>query len=743
VTLGNNTTDKSGSHPAATATNSVGAADRDEIATSSDSALTEIARSSRRAGNFALNIQRVEEELASLCPVSAKFVALHLLKQHCFSSETPTIATAKEEFIAKALRKELVFLNAIEKLGFTPDSVSITARQGREVGTAEVVVQGKEPLPSSATRELVLTFKQQGSKLGYVTVPDEYAQGDSKALYHTVAGYARECQLKIGETALVADRVESARDLAFSGTLFEFIDANDGDIAVGAREYVKSLQARPEAQGPACVVEKFGKIQETWLADRLFPRHLRGELTAIEARLREPLMTTGISDVTTARGVIDQVFEVQRGELGSINVVAIEGANIEGELARVRSADLFAPLAAREPTKMNFKEVLKHYPAEHGSALQHMISERFGSEGLKDAPVGSPPYALQMAVRFLREQVNPILERATSATKVSPEIICQTVEALANSVNGQPVLWPYYYALFKSQSPIRTGASDAKIGIAELEMIRRVSEVAHTGKEKYGINLKFLIVDECTGLVGRFGITDDTITYNQGVANRFISHVGAKPYVEVRGIKNDIQAALGHIFDTEYADSTGRARQAGLSAERTYVGMTAISSSELSRLGVGEDEQRQLQLHLLRERKDTRLYPIPALNTVVETLSDFNGLMELRPLATEHAKLNSVDIPEFSPSAQALGVTRKASRLTMDPTVDFLGNAVTPIHGLPCYAGGEFQGNVPLWKVAAHPEHFTAYADQAGKIHFVEYTISRSAYAAYVEKEAGLADGVS
>jgi len=146
------------------------------------------------------------------------------------------------------------------------------------------------------------------------------------------------------------------------------------------------------------------------------------------------------------------------------------------------------------------------------------------------------------------ELVRPLLATGKDSYKPSEEDMTEFVQkAVREGVN-----FVMYYALSKTQSPLRTGSPDNIIDFAELEMLRYWVIMIEVGK-KIGVNTHLTIIDESSELPQEFlGFSPKVLSLNHQIAKGYLKYLGAEDTIQIRTLTESVRRPLGENFKAYY-----------------------------------------------------------------------------------------------------------------------------------------------------------------------------------------------
>ena len=318
---------------------------------------------------------------------------------------------------------------------------------------------------------------------------------------------------------------------------------------------------------------------------------------------------------------------------------------------------------------------------------------------------------IRAASMWYAELVKPLLATGKDSYKPSEQDIIDFVQkAVREGVN-----FVMYYALSKTQSPLRTGSPDNVIDFAELEMLRYWTTVIKVGKQ-IGVNSQLIIIDESSELHQEFlGFSPEVLSLNHQIAKEYLKHLGAKDTIQIRTLTESVRNPLGENFEAYYQPLFEKKRE-----EIIHSLQEGINSPEFIRMRIFlecmtpdtwnlyniEEILKELQKpqDVFKIREDLR-------NFIIDLTAHFNTIMGLRESAGDYVrqndKLNSY--PEYDSETRVYGgVTRSKRRWSFLPhPIRYKGQTRNPMHGLAIYdKQRDFQGYIPFIEASKSPNQF-------------------------------------
>jgi len=298
--------------------------------------------------------------------------------------------------------------------------------------------------------------------------------------------------------------------------------------------------------------------------------------------------------------------------------------------------------------------------------------------------------------------VKPLLATGNNSYKPSEQDITEFVQKAAGK---EGVNFVIYYALSKTQSPLRTGSPDNIIDFAELEMLRYWATVVNVGKQ-IGVNSQLTIIDESSELPQEFlGFSSDVLSLNHQIAKGYLEFLGAKDAIQIRTLTESVRKPLGENFESLYQPLFEKKRE-----ELIHSLQNGINSPEFIRIRIFLEcmTADTWNLYNIEEilkaiQKPEYIFKIPEdlRNFIIDLTVHFNTIMGLRESAGNYVRQNgNLDLyPEYDLGTRVYGgVTRSQRRWSFLPhPTRYKGQTRNPMHGLAIYnEQRDFQGYIPF-----------------------------------------------
>lgn len=312
----------------------------------------------------------------------------------------------------------------------------------------------------------------------------------------------------------------------------------------------------------------------------------------------------------------------------------------------------------------------------------------------------SPDDRLKKAGLFFLELIRPALATGKDAYKPTGEEILDFCQELTK--NQLTIVM--YYALSKTQSPIRTGSPDQIIDFAELEMLKYWATVIGVAQH-LGFLLRIVFVDETWELPedNILGFNHENQEVNLAIAETYLQKFLPNNGIIFRRLSESVRNPLGEEFNPLYNQLFEQARN-NLEEQLNQEAWTPETRRLIVFLEcMTPDAWRQFNIeNLLTQIKnpsDLQTISPELLTYLINVTAHFSAIMGLRNPARERViSLNLVEeYPEYDPNRIYGGVTRSNKRWSFLPhPTKFRGETRNPMHGLAIYDNaGNFLGFIP------------------------------------------------
>ncbi|MBX7145515.1 MAG: hypothetical protein K1X79_13780 [Oligoflexia bacterium] len=695
--------------------------------------------------HYGAMLETLRKPLTPFYPVHRDLLAPQLLAGLGFKPETKALGEAYESFVAANCKPALGVIGALATLGLEKAEANMTLSTADD-GTVMVRVVSADQVIQFNFRPDAKNPKKLNVDQASVIASDDVqgklvdASGRLTRDFRILEGLAREfmdypARAKQSLQALAEKQIQAAID----GELF-WSKVTRGEAGVEDALLAHVLDTKI---GTYAGREHYGALKDG--GSCLGP--VREELAQIRRELEALVRPTAITDQALAKEVAERLMLFREGAYSFPHQVSVPHGSFIGAMRWERERGLFDPIVAiptdpdnaKRPIDVLLKErVSGTGPDAWKPALREFLQAKRG-EGTAERA--------ERVLRFAVDCLFPFVDQTPGHFITGAELVTRYLEPLM--VEGQGRTWAYYYGFFKTHSTLRTGSSSAAVGPAEYEMLRALAGIALAAKERLDVPLRFTIVDEASAVaelagVHNLGVTRAQVITNHAMARKFLELIGAGDVVEVRHFPEDLRTALGRAeFERQKATLTAnQAAKENLPLHRLFILASAVPVEHLRDMGLSRDDILAFYTRHLQGGKGpggefTRADIPPAVRTAIEeTAFQFDALMRMREAAKKAATGLSSPPPQFLPDAVSLGVTHAATRLSICPTPRFQGTATLPLHGLPVYGGGEYLGNVQLWRVAANPDLFTVYVDPERNPLFVGFRLPHRAVELFKAKQA-------
>lgn len=693
--------------------------------------------------HFGSLLQTVGVPLRPFYPVHGDLLAPQILARLGFTPETTTLGRAYDNFVATECRSAVGLLEALKSLGVDPAHAVLTTKK-----LADTPVCCKL---TSNNGEFEFYFSANGKKL---TVNAESLRGDEQLLrrlkgddgrlsreFRVLEGVAREfidhptwAEQTLGAYANSQVRAVVDGELFWNKIVRGELGVEDALLAHILDSDIGSYAAR----------ERFGVM--TGGGGALGP--IRTELAGISRELEAAVKPTAITDPVVAKEVAERLVAFREGTYRFPHQVNFPHGTFIGTMRWERERGLFDPIVADAPDTTNAKRPVAVLLQERMSgtgpdAWKPALRDFYNAQ----CQIGKANADRAEAVlRFAMDCLFPYVDQTPGHFIPGKELVDRYLAPLMEE--GQGRTWAYYYGFFKTHSVMRTGSQSAAVGPAEYEILRSLAGVALACKERLNVPLKFVVVDEASAVaelsgVHNLGVTRPQVTTNHAMARKYLELIGAGGVVEVRNFPGDLRAALGtaEFERARTALTADQSKKQALPLHRLYILVSAVPMEYLTQLGLSRADVVDLYARHLQGGRGpggefTRAdIPARVLDAIEETAFQFDALMQMREAAKKAALGVEGAPPQFLPGSVSLGVTHATSRLSICPTPRFMGTATLPLHGIPVYGGGEYLGNVQLWRIAANPELFRVYVDPEGNPSFAGFRLAHRSVELYKERK--------
>lgn len=300
-------------------------------------------------------------------------------------------------------------------------------------------------------------------------------------------------------------------------------------------------------------------------------------------------------------------------------------------------------------------------------------------------------HKIRLTSMWYAELVKPLLATGNDSYKPSE----QDIEGFVQKSAGEGVKFVIYYALSKTQSPVRTGSPDNIIDLAELEMLRYWATVVEVGK-KIGVNSQLIIIDESSELPEEFlGFSPNILSLNHQIAKRYLEHLKAGEAIQIKTLTESVRGTLGENFESFYQPLFAEKKEALIQFlqggvvspefKRMLIFLECMTPDTWNSYNIEEI------LRKIEKPEDIFTLPEDLRNFVIDLTVHFNTVMGLRDVAVSTLQQNGILnlYPEYDLSSRIYGgVTRSQRRWSFLPhPIKYKGQSRNPMHGLALYDG--------------------------------------------------------
>jgi len=308
---------------------------------------------------------------------------------------------------------------------------------------------------------------------------------------------------------------------------------------------------------------------------------------------------------------------------------------------------------------------------------------------------------IRTASMWYVELVKSLLATGNDSYKPSEQDITEFVQKAV----GEGVNFVIYYALSKTQSPLRTGSPDNIIDFAELEMLRYWATVIKVG-EQMGVNSQLTIIDESSELPKEFlGFSPDVLSLNHQIAKEYLEYLRVGDAIRIKPLTESVRGPLGENFEALYQPLFGKEREELILSlqngsyspdfKRMIIFLELMTPDTWNLYNIEEI------LKTIQKPEDIFTIPENLRNFIIDLTAHFNTIMGLRESVGIYVRQNgNLDLyPEYDLGTRVYGgVTRSQRRWSFLPhPTKYNGQTRNPMHGLAIYNGQrDFKGYIPF-----------------------------------------------